>query len=178
MGVSFRQPTDDDPERIVGWTGSPAALLQWAGSVFSFPLDAAQLRGHLDEIKDSGPTHRAYAAVVDSRLVGYLELADIDRENRSARVARVIVDPAERGNGYGTAMMREVVRIGFDELDLHRIGLRVFDFNEPAIECYETVGFVREGVLRDVYRHGEEYWSLVTMRCLETERPSGERSVF
>jgi RimJ/RimL family protein N-acetyltransferase len=174
MAVSFRQPTDDDPERIAGWTDSPASLLQWAGPVFSFPFDAAQLRDHLGEIEDSGPTHRAYAAAADGRLVGYLELADIDRENRSARVARVIVDPAERGNSYGTAMVREIVRIGFDELGLHRIGLRVFDFNEVAIGCYETVGFVREGVLRDVRRHGEEYWSLVTMSYLETERSSDE----
>lgn len=169
MAISLRHPTDEDPARIVEWVDSPAALLQWAGPVFSFPLDEARFRAHLDSIETPDSTDRAYAAVADGRLVGYLELADIDRENRSARVARVIVDPDERGRGHGTGMVREVVRIGFDELGLHRIGLRVFDFNEAAIECYETAGFAREGVLREARRHGEEYWSLVTMGLLEAE---------
>ena len=34
-------------------------------------------------------------------------------------------------------------------MDLHRISLRVIDYNERAIRCYKSVGFVEEGRERE-----------------------------
>ncbi len=101
--------------------------------------------------------------------MGYLELDRIDREHRGASVSRVIVDSDARGEGHGANMVRWALAVGFEDLGLYRIELRVFAFNEVALACYERVGFSREGTLRDARRHGEEYWSLVLMSVLEEE---------
>ncbi|GET35556.1 putative acetyltransferase [Microseira wollei NIES-4236] len=74
-----------------------------------------------------------------------------------------------RGQGIGTEMVRKTLAIGFDRLDLHRISIGVFDFNKEAIACYEKVGFVKEGYLRESWRVGDEYWSIYIMSMLESE---------
>ena len=78
--------------------------------------------------------------------------------------------PTFRGRGFGTALMREVVRLGFDVLKLHRLQLSVFDFNEAAIRCYERVGFVREPLLREARKGSDGYWNIVQMGLLRSDR--------
>jgi RimJ/RimL family protein N-acetyltransferase len=103
-------------------------------------------------------------------MVGYMELAGIDRVHGSAMLARVLVGPKElRGKGIGYRAIRALLTIAFEQLGLHRVGLGVFDFNRGAITCYERVGFRREGLLRDARRMGREYWSLCMMGILESE---------
>ncbi|MEP7355806.1 MAG: GNAT family protein, partial [Anaerolineales bacterium] len=57
----------------------------------------------------------------------------------------------------------------FEELALHRISLYVFDFNAAAIAAYEHAGLVKEGLLRDVRRVGDKFWSVYQMSMLEDE---------
>lgn len=168
--IELRSVTADDFDRLIQWVESPSFLLRWAGPVFSYPLDTAQLSEHIAEAKKEEPIRRPYKAVTDDEeMVGYVELNDIDRRNASASVSRVIVSLDKRGRGYGTAMIRKLLEIGFRTFGLHRIDLRVFDFNDGAIECYEKAGFSREGVLRDARKHEDEYWTLVQMSVLEDE---------
>ena len=44
-----------------------------------------------------------------------------------------------------------------------------FDFNAPAIRCYEGLGFRREGLLRETRRIGQTWWSSLVMSLLEDE---------
>ena len=66
-------------------------------------------------------------------------------------------------------MARQIVEIGFNQYDLHRIELKVYDFNLVAISCYQKVGFVKEGLLREAQREGDEYWNVVLMGILKKE---------
>ncbi|WP_144391039.1 GNAT family N-acetyltransferase, partial [Indiicoccus explosivorum] len=77
-----------------------------------------------------------------------------------------------RGKGIGGQMIREVLKIAFEELKLHRVSLGVFDFNEPAIGLYEKIGFTKEGLLRDTLLIQGEYWSVWEMSLLEDEWPA------
>lgn len=162
-----------DWTRLVQWTDSPEFLLQWAGPKFRFPLDEAQLLRHVEE---EGVFRRNFKVVLpdDAEMVGHVELNQIDLQNRSATVSRVLLDPHRRGGGWGQAMVGEVVRIAFEELHLHRLDLYVFDFNCSAIACYEKVGFRREGMLRHARKVGKEYWNLCVMGLLEDEWKEGQ----
>jgi RimJ/RimL family protein N-acetyltransferase len=68
-------------------------------------------------------------------VVGHCEL-QVDHDNRLGRVVRVLMAPQRRGTGIGTAITGDL-RIAFDELGLHRLSLRLYDFNDSAIACYE-----------------------------------------
>ena len=46
----------------------------------------------------------------------------------------------------------------FDELNLHRVQLTVFDYNKRAIALYEKLGFQHEGTFREfLHRDGRRY---------------------
>ena len=66
-------------------------------------------------------------------------------------------------------MIRSVLRVGFEELAFRRIDLRVYAFNNPALHCYERAGFVREGLLRQAVKAGDQYWDTVLMAILREE---------
>ena len=55
-----------------------------------------------------------------------------------------------QGKGYGTEATKLFSDYGFKALKLHRISLRVFERNVAAIKCYETAGFKREGLFKDM----------------------------
>ncbi len=62
------------------------------------------------------------------------------------------------GQGYGREVLRLVLRFSFNELNLRRLTITVFDYNARAIRLYERLGFVREGVFRSfLVRDGEAH---------------------
>src|SRR5579859_599240 len=159
-----------DFDQLIGNGGSAEFLFQWAGPLFTHPLDRAQLERYLLTGLGSPPSSLLYTAVDDAGTpVGHIELTRIDRRNRCATVARVLVYADHRGRGVGREMLVQALRVGFEELRLHRVELLVFDFNRPAVRAYEHAGMKIEGLLRDVRKVGDGYWSVYQMSILENE---------
>jgi len=106
---------------------------------------------------------------VTDRLIGSTGLQRIDRRNRHANFGIVIGAKEVWGKGHGTEATRLMVRYAFATLNLNRVWLHVYAFNERGIRTYEQVGFKREGVLRqEVFRDGR-YWDAITMAVLRDE---------
>lgn len=157
----------DDFDRLIEWIDSPALLLQWAGPIFQFPLNHEQLNQYIS----ADTSNRRIFKVVNAQdeVVGHIELDNINTYHLSATISRVLVNPSYQGQGIGTLMVKGILSFGFDELKLHRIELRVFDFNTSALACYKKVGFQIEGHFRDYRRFENEYWSLYQMSILKQE---------
>lgn len=165
---------ESDFDRLIQWCLSSDSLVQWGGPAYEYPLTREQLKQHLEHASGASPECLIYKALRDrdGAIVGHGELGSIDRPNLSAKLQRILVGPMElRGRGLGTMIVRSLLRIAFQDLRLHRVSLYVFDFHESAIRCYERAGFKHEGRLRDVQRHGREYWSAVVMSMLRSEWP-------
>lgn len=62
-----------------------------------------------------------------------------------------------------------MLRYAFAELDLHRVDLRVLDFNVRAIAAYEKCGLQREGIERESASVGDEWHDDVRMSVLEQD---------
>ena len=91
----------------------------------------------------------------DDRLLGNCDIEIESQFSHHGWVGIFIGDPDDWGKGYGTEAMGVLVRFGFMELNLHRITLNVFAYNERGIKAYEKVGFVHEGTNREaLYRDG------------------------
>ena len=54
-------------------------------------------------------------------------------------------------------------------LNLHRIDLEVYSYNEIAINTYERVGFKREAIQREVLFYNHKYHDAILMSILEDE---------
>ncbi|GGC98718.1 aminoglycoside N(6')-acetyltransferase [Thalassobacillus devorans] len=170
--IELQYFTQDDFDQLIRWVDSEKFLIQWAGPSFSYPLDKSQLNDYLGGANDDHADKLIYKVVhtKTGTVVGHISLARIDRENRSARIGRVLVgDQSYRGQGICRQMIERIVRIAFEDIELHRVSLGVFDFNDSAISCYQKAGFKKEGLLRDYRKVGDEYWSLWEMSLLEHE---------
>ncbi len=112
-----------------------------------------------------------YAITVpgDPTYLGEVVLNDIDQINRSASFRIALASEKLFGRGYGTEATQLIVDFGFQSLKLHRIELEVYDFNPRAQHVYEKVGFVREGIRRDVLLWDGVYHSAIVMSILENE---------
>ncbi|MED3912699.1 GNAT family N-acetyltransferase [Peribacillus simplex] len=161
-----------DFQQLINWIDTPEFLLQWGGPNFSFPLTEEQLENYLIDANKDNSNTLVYGVLhkATGKVIGHISLGNIDRKHKSARVGKVLVgDKDVRGKGIGQLMMKEILKVAFDELRLHRVSLGVFDFNTSAIACYEKEGFVKEGLLRDSRKIGDAYWSLWEMSILENE---------
>ena len=65
----------------------------------------------------------------------------------------------------------------FETLNLNRVWLHVYEYNERGIRAYEKVGFKREGVLRQDRYHAGRYWDTITMAILREEWETRKRQV-
>jgi len=157
-----------DVVEVLSWVGTEGDMMQWAGAAFHWPLTARQFRRHLLAAL-APPALYSLGLYEGSTIHGYCELADYRRQAGSAMLARVMIRPDDRGQGWGRFMVRAAVAFGFEQLGLHRIGLGVFEGNEAALRCYRRAGFTEEGLLRDSARVNGAYWNCHIMSLLRGE---------
>ena len=173
MDIRLVPFTEQDYDELIGWSGDLPFLMQWAGPMFRYPLTIEQLVAYTQGANDIQTSDRLNFRVVLSSTnqgIGHISIGSIDKENRSARISKVIVGESEfRGKGVGKAIIEAVLAICFETLNLHRVALGVFDFNTPALSTYKHAGFSIDGILRDARKMGDSYWNLVEMSILEDE---------
>ncbi|WP_379136569.1 GNAT family N-acetyltransferase [Paenibacillus sp. sgz500958] len=105
----------------------------------------------------------------NDKLIGFVALFRIEWNNQAARLAIGIGDPDNRGKGYGADALQMILRYGFMELNLHRIGLDVIEYNDRAIRAYMKAGFVEEGRMRASVKRGGTYYDRIIMSVLKDE---------
>ncbi len=165
-----------DIDRLLGWVPDDQFLMLWSGPFFTPPLDHSQMEAYCQSGQLDPPLRKIYKAVDrDSRTVlGHIELNNIDWRNLSATMSKVLVGEQRfQKQGAGTQMVARLLEIAFGTMGLHRLELRVFDFNQAAIRCYEKNGFLIEGHLRDYRRVDGAFWSSYLMSILETDWRAG-----
>lgn len=101
--------------------------------------------------------------------IGNIGLHEIGYKDGKAALGIMIGEKGYWGQGYGSDAIKALLRFAFEELNLHRLYLSVFDFNKQAIRCYEKCGFRQEGIVREsVFRH-RRYQNEILMGILRHE---------
>lgn len=101
--------------------------------------------------------------------IGTVGLRPIDWKNRTAVFGISLGDPDNWGKGHGTDAVRTMLKYCFDELNLNRVELNVFEGNERAIRAYEKAGFRQEGVKRQAMFRQGQYVDVIFMAVLKAE---------
>jgi RimJ/RimL family protein N-acetyltransferase len=102
-------------------------------------------------------------------VIGFCDVDGILWSQQAAWLAIAIGDPAQRGQGYGAETMRLLLRFAFDELNLRRVQLTVFSYNDGAIRLYEKLGFQREGVFREFLQRDGQVYDMLLYGLLRRE---------
>lgn len=140
-----------------------------------YPLSHAQENEFVERTSSIGYAGASFAVetLAEGRLIGGCDLRTGPPEDRHAELGIALGDKASWDGGYGTDTMRTLCRVGFNEMNLHRIELSVFAGNARAQHVYEKIGFRVEGIRRDAYFRRGRYGDMVLMSLLEGELVKG-----
>jgi tRNA (guanine37-N1)-methyltransferase len=89
--------------------------------------------------------------------IGNMSLEIDPNKPFSAKFGIVIGEKNCWGKGVCKEAVREMVRIGFEEMELEKITLDVFTKNIAAQKCYENCGFVRVGESKKFHKKGDTF---------------------
>jgi len=106
-------------------------------------------------------------ALIEGRIIGLAHVATFPNRPRRkhAGVIGISVHEDWQGKGIGKQLMRAIVDLADNWLNLTRLELEVYADNEAAIRLYERFGFEVEGRLRQhALRNGQFVDSIVMGR--------------
>lgn len=143
----YQQLLDSGPARLY----SPKAMKEW-------------MEKHAD-----GLYGFAIHTIEGDRLIGQVDLGGIDWVTGNSWIGIGIGEQEFWGKGYGSEAMKLMLRFAFEELNLRRISLTVFEYNPRAVQSYIKCGFNEEGRLRQWMQRSGERYDLIFMGLLREE---------
>lgn len=145
----------DDVKLYAKWFADPEFLRLISPNVLRPMSYEDELEWYENMRKDKERYTFGIRTLEGDKLIGNCGLFNIDWRNRTALFGIAVGDKTYWGRGYGTDATRIMMGYGFDELNLNRVQLDVYDYNKRAIKSYEKVGFVHEGTRRQaLFREG------------------------
>ena len=171
---------EKDPEIISKWTHD-ASYLRLLGTAPALPASAALVKKQYEALeKEIEESHNLYHFTIrmreDERLIGFARIHWIEWANGSGNVQLGIGDPADRRQGYGSAVLRMLMRFVFNELNLFRLGATVPEYNTGALRLFEKAGFTQEVRRRQALNRDGRRWDLLHMGLLREEWLAGLKS--
>ncbi|MBM3513640.1 MAG: GNAT family N-acetyltransferase [Alphaproteobacteria bacterium] len=160
-----------DAKITVAWRNDPAVRDFALG--YRYPVTLAMERRWYKKALagDGKDAHFAIEDVRRGRLVGIVSLMEINLFSRHACFGIVIGEKRSQGRGIGRDATRLALRFAFGSLNLHRVYLYVPAYNVRARKLYRSLGFKREGVLRDHIFMGGQYHDAEIMGLLARAFP-------
>jgi RimJ/RimL family protein N-acetyltransferase len=114
----------------------------------------------------------------EGRLVGYVQLAHIDHEERRAAIGIVIGEASLHGRGIGATAVRILCDYAFTVQGLERVYGESYAYNGRAHRMFERAGFLREGILRHHERHNGVPQDMHVFGMLRDEFYEKNKTIF
>ena len=103
---------------------------------------------------------------IDTNIaIGYFMLREMD--SPCIEFTHVII--GRKGLGYGREALKLLMKWTFEIKNFHRIWIDCKDYNKIALRLYESLGFVREGFLREIILTDGTYENLIVLGMLDQE---------
>lgn len=141
--MKLRDFRNEDADVICSWLRTEDELYRWSADRFNkYPLTGQDIVDNYAPQIESGKFFPLTVTDEDGKILGHFIIRYPREDNPSSvRFGFVILDPAERGRGYGKEMLRLGLKYAGEKLNAERVDLGVFEGNDSARGCYEAVGF-------------------------------------
>ncbi len=165
--VRLRPIERDDLPRFVRWFSDPEVRRHL---ILYMPPSMAQEEQWFERLQQRLARNEDVVLAIETLEgvhIGNIGLHRINWKDRNAELGIVIGEKEYWDQGYGTDAIRTLLRVAFEEMNLHRVSLRVDADNARGIRCYQKCGFQKEGVLREiVFREGayRDQWVMSVLR--------------
>ena len=134
-GWRLVEATEPDLDELMSWFGSQDETDIWAGPGFRFPFTKTTFRkdchwGAMPGFRLNSPEGQFAAFGQMYRRYGRINLA------------RLVVNPALRGQGVGKRLVGMLIEVGPALFEGDEFSLFAYRHNEAALGCYRSMGFV------------------------------------
>ena len=163
--LRLRPYKPSDAERITAWVADRDAFSLWCADKLEWPLAAGSLEKYQAALAE-GDGWLMTALDEAGIPVGFFAVIRVDYARNALHLGTILVDPARRGQGVGTALLRLALAYARDILGMERATLRVFAHNAAARACYRRAGFRDVSLERACFPHGAERWDCWSMETL------------
>lgn len=156
----------DDAETYVKWLNDFEVTdgLGTSSRITSLESEREWLKQNSDQYQF------AIVKLEDDLLIGNCGIQGVNQTSQCAEVGLFIGDEENRNKGYGEEVLNLLLDYCFNYLNLNNVMLKVFSFNERAINCYKKVGFKEIGRRRQCYYSEGKFHDKVYMDILKSER--------
>ena len=175
--ISLKQPNREDVERLMAWLEDEDVNTSWYG----VDEDGHPLHAGYDPVKVLDMDGREWARVFndDNRKVFAVYSSEGEHIGEAQLViewplleaqAFILVGRKDLwSHHYGTMAMVGLLDYAFDDMGLHRIWVDVPEYNRPALNMVEHIGFVMEGHFRKAHRRGDQWFDSYALGLLADE---------
>jgi RimJ/RimL family protein N-acetyltransferase len=160
----------EDAERCYRWMNDPSIVRTLKTR---YPIAFQNESEWLDRAMQASATERHFAIERkdDRSHIGNASIHDIDWVSRTAAFGLFVGEPSAWNRGFGSDAIRTLVRFAFEEMNLRKLRINVFDYNDRAKHVLETQGFVVEGRLREEFYREGTYHDIVQLSIFRDAVP-------
>jgi RimJ/RimL family protein N-acetyltransferase len=146
---------DEELNKLAGWTEGK--------------LGTTQLRMNLLKGFGYDPMNLIIETIDEGKPIGTIQLYDFNEMDQSCKLGIRIGDRDYWGKGYGKDAIKTLLRYAFYELDIFRVSLKLYEYNERASKCYLKCGFKYEGRTRKSAFIDGTFYDEILMGALKSE---------
>lgn len=170
----LRKLREKDAHSMLEWMHDSDVVEELAADFMNMTLDDCLEFIRRANEEESRNLHRAICNEEDEYL-GTVSLKNISQADSNAEYA-IVVSGKAMGSGASMYATKEILRIAFEELKLHKVYLYVRSGNGRALKFYDKVGFRKEGEFVDHIRNrAGNYENLIWLALLNQEFCKAER---
>jgi ribosomal-protein-alanine N-acetyltransferase len=153
----LRQVQDQDANDLF-ILRSDQTLMQYIDRPLASSIDDAQqfIRKIYDSLIQNDGITWAITLKPDPQLIGTIGFWRIEKENYRAEIG-YILDIKWQGKEIMSEAMKEVLKYGFKEMNLHSVEANVNPANKASIRLLEKNQFVREAYFKENYLYNGKY---------------------
>ena len=167
--VRLRAMVPDDAAEVFAIFSSPQVTRYWSSGPMREQAQAAALIADIEDCARRGALLQwGLTTPDDDRVVGTCTLAHLDLGQGRAEVGFAL-HPQCWGRGLMQAALRTLIGHAFAALDLRRLEADVDPRNQRSLRALETLGFRREGLLRERWMVEGEIQDSVLLGLLRSE---------
>ena len=146
-----------DFDIISNWITESREHAMWCAGRTKFPIECEDFNKLLEDIAIRCGDTPFIAADNNGKPVGFF-CYSVNTESNEGMLKFVMIDPEQRGKGFGKEMLKLAVRYAFEFTGAERVRLCVLSANDRAKQCYRSIGFKDCGTDSGAFTYENESW--------------------
>jgi len=163
----------DHLDHIMTWINDPAVTFYFAH--LSETITREQEHAFVSRLVTSN-TDRIFSIFEDDIYVGQIGISKIYWPAKNGRIG-IMLPRYAWGRGIAKAAVHQLLEHAFGALGLHKLWVIIRSDNAKSLHLWESLGFQREGHLRDEYFVNERYYDMVRLARLAHDVPGPQREI-